>query len=268
MFGKWFGRKDQPTGGNGKGDSPHLIELRNVVKEYETAAGKFIALTGVSLTVEKGEFLAVIGKSGSGKSTLINMVTGIDRPSSGEVYVGGTRVDQLSENRMAQWRGRSLGVIFQFFQLLPTLTVIENVMLPMDFCNMYSPRERHERAMHLLSQVEMEMHANKLPSATSGGQQQRVAIARALANDPPILVADEPTGNLDSKTADAIFALFTKLVTDDNKTIVMVTHDMDLAKQVTHAVIVADGEIVQRHDMSNGAIPDLTAEPESEVVHA
>jgi putative ABC transport system ATP-binding protein len=268
MFGKWFGQKDQPKGGNGKDDSPHLIELRNVVKEYETAAGKFIALKGVSLTVESGEFLAIIGKSGSGKSTLINMVTGIDRPSAGQVYVAGTRVDQLSENRMAQWRGRSLGVIFQFFQLLPTLTVIENVMLPMDFCNMYSPRERHERAMHLLSQVEMEMHANKLPSATSGGQQQRVAIARALANDPPILVADEPTGNLDSKTADSIFALFTKLVTDDNKTIVMVTHDMDLAKQVTHAVIVADGEIVQRHDMREGEIPDLATETPQETVHA
>lgn len=260
MFGRWFGRKRDDTDPIGNAASPHLIELRNVLKEYETAAGKFVALKGVNLTVERGEFLAVIGKSGSGKSTLINMVTGIDRPTSGGVFVDNMRVDQLSENRMAQWRGKSLGVIFQFFQLLPTLTVIENVMLPMDFCNMYRPRERQERAMSLLAQVDMDMHAHKLPSACSGGQQQRVAIARALANDPPILVADEPTGNLDSKTADAIFALFTKLVTDDQKTIVMVTHDMDLAQRVTRAVIVADGEIVKEHRMADGEFTYSEAE--------
>ncbi len=265
MFGKWFRRKTAINGGRGPYTSPHLIDIHNVVKEYETAAGTFRALKGVDLVVDKGEFLAVIGKSGSGKSTLINMVTGIDRPSSGDVYVAGTQVNLLNENRMAMWRGKQIGVIFQFFQLLPTLTVVENVMLPMDFCNMYAPREREERAMALLEEVEMTEHAHKLPSATSGGQQQRVAIARALANDPPILVADEPTGNLDSRTADAIFTLFTKLVKEDNKTIVMVTHDMDLVKQVTRAVIVADGEIVE--EIRTEPAPTSPVEV-PEIVHA
>lgn len=222
----------------------HLIELHNVVKTYQSAAGSFTALKGVDLNVNEGEFVAVIGKSGSGKSTLINMITGIDRPTSGQVLVGDTAVHTLNEGQMAEWRGRNLGVIFQFFQLLPTLTVIENVMLPMDFCNMYSRRERYERAMYLLDLVEMTEHADKLPSATSGGQQQRVAIARALANDPPILVADEPTGNLDSKTANSIFQLFTDLVKKEDKTILMVTHDADLATRVTRTIVIADGEIV------------------------
>jgi len=227
---------------NGQANA-HLIDVRNVVKTFETAAGVFTALKGVDLQVGRGEFLAVIGKSGSGKSTLINMVTGIDRPTSGEVFVGDTPVHLLSEGQMAVWRGRNLGIIFQFFQLLPTLTIAENVMLPMDFCDTYHGRERYERAMHLLEQVEMAGNAHKLPSAVSGGQQQRVAIARALANDPPMLVADEPTGNLDSKTASAVFRLFEDLV-DAGKTVVMVTHDNDLARRVSRAVIVADGEIV------------------------
>jgi putative ABC transport system ATP-binding protein len=204
--------------------------------------------------------VAVIGKSGSGKSTLINMITGIDRPSSGEVLVGDTAVHTLNEGKMAEWRGRNLGVIFQFFQLLPTLTVIENIMLPMDFCNMYTRKVRYERAMYLLDLVEMTEHANKLPSATSGGQQQRVAIARALANDPPILVADEPTGNLDSKTADAIFSLFTNLVENENKTILMVTHDSDLAEQVTRTIVIADGEIVEQY-FNKKSIIGKTANP-------
>ena len=190
--------------------------------------------------------MAIIGKSGSGKSTLINMITGIDRPTSGEVLVGDVPVHTLSEGQMAAWRGRNLGIIFQFFQLLPALTIIENVMLPMDFCNMYTPRERPERAMQLLAQVEMAEQAHKLPSAVSGGQQQRVAIARALANDPPVLIADEPTGNLDSKTANAVFQLFASLVAN-GKTVVMVTHDSDLAKRVDRAVIVADGAIVNEY---------------------
>jgi ABC-type lipoprotein export system ATPase subunit len=200
----------------------------------------------VDLQVDRGEFVAVIGKSGSGKSTLINMITGIDRPTGGEVFVGDTPVHRLSEGKLAEWRGRNVGVIFQFFQLLPTLTVIENLMLPMDFCNMYRRRERRERSMFLLEQVELVEQAYKLPSALSGGQQQRVAIARALANDPTLLVADEPTGNLDSKTAESVFRLFEQLV-DEGKTIVMVTHDRDLAERVTRTVIIADGEIIEEY---------------------
>jgi putative ABC transport system ATP-binding protein len=220
----------------------HLIELNNVVKEYSTAAGRFTALKGVSLKVDTHEFVAVIGKSGSGKSTLINMITGIDRPTSGEVFVGDTAVHTLNESKMAVWRGKHVGVIFQFFQLLPTLTLIENVMLPMDFCNTYPVSERRDRALQLLDHVGMAEQAHKLPAAISGGQQQRVAIARALANDPPIIVADEPTGNLDSKTANQVFDLFNLLV-QEGKTILMVTHDQDLSRRVTRAVIVADGEI-------------------------
>jgi len=216
------------------------------VKTYETTAGDFTALKDINLRVDSGEFVAVIGKSGSGKSTLINMITGIDRPTSGEVLVGDTAVHTLGEGKMAEWRGRNIGVIFQFFQLLPTLTVIENVMLPMDFCHVYSMRERQERAMHLLEQVEMAEHAHKLPSAVSGGEQQRVAIARALANDPPILAADEPTGNLDSKTAESVFQLFERLV-DEGKTILMVTHDRDLAKRATRTVILSDGEMMEEY---------------------
>jgi ABC-type lipoprotein export system ATPase subunit len=190
--------------------------------------------------------VAVIGKSGSGKSTLVNMITGIDRPSSGQVVVAGNPVHELSEGKMAEWRGRNMGVIFQFFQLLPTLTAIENVMLPMDFCNVYTSRQRVDRAMQLLDQVHMAGHANKLPSALSGGEQQRIAIARALANDPPILVADEPTGNLDSKTAESVFALFEELVRQ-RKTLLMVTHDHDLARRVSRTVLVSDGEIIEEY---------------------
>ena len=224
----------------------HLIELHKVVKTFQTAAGQFTALKGIDLKVDPGEFVAVIGKSGSGKSTLINMLTGIDRPTSGEVYVGGTAVHTLNEGQLAAWRGRSVGLIFQFFQLLPTLSVVENVMLPMDFCNMYARGERRDRAMNLLEQMDLVEQAHKLPSALSGGQQQRVAIARALANDPPILVADEPTGNLDSKTATSVFGMFERLVAQ-GKTILMVTHDRDLAQRVTRTVIISDGEIIEEY---------------------
>jgi len=226
--------------------SQHLVDIRQVVKTYESAAGSFTALKSVDLEVEPGQFVAVIGKSGSGKSTLINMVTGIDRPTSGEVFVNGTAVHTLSEGQLAKWRGRNLGIVFQFFQLLPTLTLAENVMLPMGFCHTYPPHERRTRAMGLLDQVGMADRASRLPSAVSGGQQQRVAIARALANDPPIIIADEPTGNLDSQMAESIFDLFEELVRG-GKTIMMVTHDTDLAARATRSVIVADGRIVNEY---------------------
>jgi len=222
-----------------------LVNVRNVVKTYESAAGRFIALNGVDLQVKHGKFVSIIGKSGSGKSTLINMITGIDQPTSGEIFVGETAVHTLTEEQIAVWRGRDIGVIFQFFQLLPTLTAVENVMLPMDYGNKFPKNERPDRAMHLLTQVGMADEAHQLPPLLSGGQQQRIAIARALANDPPILTADEPTGNLDTKTADDIFDLFADLV-DSGKTILMVTHDTDLARRAQETVELADGEVVDR----------------------
>lgn len=222
----------------------HLIELRQVVKRFEGVAGAFVALKGINLNVGRGEFVAIVGKSGSGKSTLINMLAGIDRPTSGEVYVGDIAVHALSEEQLAVWRGRNAGVVFQFFQLLPMLTVAENVMLPMDFCNTYPLRQRRRRAMALLEQVAMTAHADKLPATLSGGEQQRAAIARALANDPPLLVADEPTGNLDSQTAEAVFALFQEAVRE-GKTVVMVTHDLDLAQRVSRTVHISDGQILR-----------------------
>jgi putative ABC transport system ATP-binding protein len=221
----------------------HLIDLREVVKDYVTDAGPFRALKSVSLQVDAGEFIAVVGRSGSGKSTLMNMITGIDRPTSGSLVVGGTSLSGLGESRMAQWRGRTVGVIFQFFQLLPTLTVVENVMLPMDFAGLWSTKERYERAMHLLELVGLEDQARKLPSSTSGGQQQRAAIARSLANDPPIVVADEPTGNLDAITSEEVFELFESLVAG-GRTIVMVTHDPDLAARTRRTVHMVDGRIL------------------------
>jgi putative ABC transport system ATP-binding protein len=228
---------------NGQRGTGHLIDLRRVVKTYQTAAGAFVALNGIDLRVNTGEFVSIIGKSGSGKSTLINMVTGIDRPSAGQVLVNDTEVHTLTEEQIAVWRGRTIGVIFQFFQLLPTLTAIENVMLATDYGRLYAPRERPERAMYLLEQMGLADHAHKLPAALSGGQQQSVAIARAMANDPPILAADEPTGNLDSRTAESVLRLFEDLA-DGGKTILMVTHDNDLARRALRTVVLADGEIV------------------------
>jgi ABC-type lipoprotein export system ATPase subunit len=250
-------KKAAETNGRYKHGNDYLIELREVVKTYHTDAGDFPALKGVNLQVGTAEFVAVIGKSGSGKSTLVNMITGIDRPTSGEVLIGDTAVHTLKEGEMAQWRGRNVGIVFQFFQLLPTLTVVENVMLPMDFCNVYARRERRDRAMHLLELVDIAEHANKLPTAISGGQQQRAAIARALANDPPIVAADEPTGNLDSRTAESIFALFDDLVRH-GKTILMVTHDEAQARRVNRTVVIADGEIVNEYLAR--ALPMLTQE--------
>ena len=239
---------DSPANGNAIGNG-RLIQLNNVGKAYRTPVGEFIALRDIDLTIGTGEFVAVVGKSGSGKSTLINMITGIDRPTSGEIYVDGTPIHNLGEGPMAEWRGRNIGVIFQFFQLLPMLSCIENIMLPMDFCNMFKSGKREKRARDLLRQVDMEEHAHKLPSEVSGGQQQRVAIARAMANDPPLLVADEPTGNLDSRTADAVFQLFEDMVRQ-GKTILMVTHDEELASRVTRKITLADGEIVDEELLS------------------
>jgi len=222
-----------------------LINLHQVTKAYKTDAGDFLALKNIDLQINKGEFVAIVGKSGSGKSTLINMITGIDRPTSGRIQIADKTINQFKENAMAKWRGHNIGVIFQFFQLLPTLSCLENVLLPMDFCNTFgSNRKRKERAMYLLKQVDMTDQAYKLPSKISGGQQQRIAIARALANDPSILVADEPTGNLDSKTANSVIRLFESLVTD-NKTILMVTHDDELAHRTNRIITLADGQIVK-----------------------
>lgn len=220
-----------------------LIHLKEVWKVFKMPAGTFEALKNVNLTIRQGEFVSVTGKSGSGKSTLVNMITGIDRPTRGEVRVNGTLLNALSEGALSVWRGHNLGIVFQFFQLLPMLSVLENVMLPMDFCNRYDPAERESRAMALLKMVGLEKVAHKLPAALSGGQQQCAAIARALANDPPILVADEPTGNLDSRTATQVMEIFTTLVAQ-GKTLVMVTHDLSLAQQAHRVLVISDGELI------------------------
>jgi len=214
-----------------------------VVKVYRTAAAGFAALKGISTDLHRGEFVGIVGKSGAGKSTLVNMITGVDSLTSGEVIVDGTLVHQLNENQMALWRGRNVGVVYQSFELLPMLSLMDNVMLPMDFCGLYKVRKSQERARRLLAQVGIEEHMHKPPTKISGGQQQRAAIARALANDPPIIVADEPTGNLDSVTAEGVFGLFEALVRR-GKTIVMVTHDKSLAKRFSRVLMIADGEIV------------------------
>jgi len=253
----------KPTNGNGNGNHP-MIDLRDVHKYYKTAIGDYLALKSVDLQINAGEFVSVIGKSGSGKSTLLNMITGIDRPSNGEVYVNNMAVHELNENKMARWRGKNLGIVFQFFQLLPTISVIENIMLPMDFCRTYPMREREKRALSLLEMVELADHAYKLPTALSGGQQQRVAIARALANDPPVIIADEPTGNLDSKTADSVFELFKNLVAQ-GKTIIVVTHDSGLAKRTERTALIADGEIVNEYVAK--AMPTLSREQLLEATH-
>ncbi len=231
-----------------------LIELRDVVKVYATAAGEFNALKGINLQVGVGEFMGIIGKSGAGKSTLLNMITGVDHLTAGEVIVNANglpvSIHKMSEDEIALWRGHNLGVVFQSFQLLPMLTLVENITLPMDLCGTFKPKQSRERALTLLRLVEIEDHADKLPSQISGGQQQRVAIARALANDPAILVADEPTGSLDSVTSDHIFEVFEHLVSDQGKTIVMVTHDQALAPRFTRTLGIADGELesVKRTD--------------------
>ncbi len=219
-----------------------LIDMRAVTMIYATPSGPFTALTGVSLQVVAGEFVAVVGKSGSGKTTLLNLLAGIDRPTSGEISVVGTGLHVLSESQLAEWRGRTIGLVFQFFQLLPTLTVIENVMLPMELANSLSATERRARALKLLDRVGIADQADKLPATLSGGQQQRAAIARALANDPPILLADEPTGNLDSATSMSVLELFADL-NADGRTIVVVTHERDLRRYISRQVTLVDGRV-------------------------
>jgi putative ABC transport system ATP-binding protein len=222
-----------------------LIELDEVTKVYRSEAGEFPALKGITARIDQGEFLGIIGKSGAGKSTLLNMISGVDRLTSGKVVVRAdgreTLLQELGEDELAVWRGRTIGIVYQSFQLLPMLSLIENIMLPMDLCGRYQPRLSRERALELLRLVELDEHANKPPTFISGGQQQRVAIARALANDPPILIADEPTGSLDSVTADHVFALFERLVREQGKTIVMVTHEDSLAPRFSHVLHIADG---------------------------
>jgi putative ABC transport system ATP-binding protein len=219
-----------------------MISLHQVTKTYETPAGKFSALKDIDLEIQQGEFVGVVGKSGSGKSTLLNMVAGIDRPSSGSVAVAGTEIHALSENKLAAWRGQNVGFVFQFFQLLPTLTAAENVMLPMDFCKSFPFRERRTRAVALLERVAVGAQADKLPATLSGGEQQRVAIARALANEPRLVLADEPTGNLDSITATAILDLFRDMA-NRGTTVVIATHEADIARVIDRRIEISDGAL-------------------------
>ena len=236
-------RNRKINNGLGAGDGP-LITLHRVGKSYATPAGPYPALRDIDLEIGAGEFIALVGKSGSGKTTLLNLIGGIDRPSEGEVIVAGAAVHQIPENSLARWRGKAVGVVFQFFQLLPTLTVAENVMLPMDFCNVRPARQRRARSLELLDLVGIADQADKLPSALSGGQQQRAAIARALANDPPIVIADEPTGNLDSVTARAVLDLFRKLI-DLGTTVVIATHERDISG-IDRIVDLLDGAIASK----------------------
>ncbi len=238
--------------GNKRPPGEPLITLCQVVKKYTSLGGITVALKGIDLQVHKGEFLVVTGKSGSGKTTLVNMVTGLDNSTGGEIWVNGTAVHKLGTEKAASWRGQNVGVVFQTFELLPTLTILQNITLAMDFAGRYSIRQRRERGMVLLEQMEIAEHAQKIPSAVSGGQQQRVAIARALANDPPIIVADEPTGSLDSVTAGAVLNVFERLV-DQGKTLLLVTHDQDVAIRGHRIVTLADGEIVAENVNSEAA---------------
>ncbi len=231
----------------------NLIELQDVVKTYQVEAGDVTILKNVSLQVKAGEFVSVVGPSGSGKSTLLNMITGIDQPTNGQVMACGEAIHSMNENQLARWRGDNVGVIFQFFQLLPTLTILENVMLPMDFRNVYPGYERKERALQLLDQVGIVDQADKLPTALSGGQQQRAAIARSLSNDPSLIVADEPTGNLDTATAEEVFILFESLVAQ-GKTVFVVTHDRELSTRTERVIQILDGRI--HRDGHNGTHKD------------
>jgi len=221
----------------------NAIQVSDVVKTYPLSAGEVVAVDHLSLDIGDGEFVAVVGRSGSGKTTLLNLLAGIDRATSGTLIVAGADLGSLSESGLAAWRGENVGLVFQFFQLLPTLTVIENVMLPMDFAKKIPVGERRDRARHLLDRVGIADQADKLPATLSGGQQQRAAIARALANDPPILLADEPTGNLDSATANAVLTLFASL-NADGQTIVVVTHERDIRSVAGREVTLVDGRIV------------------------
>jgi putative ABC transport system ATP-binding protein len=236
-------RKQQKYEEPGGGDPDAFIELRGLVKNFHNAAGEFTVLKGLDVSFRRGEFTSIVGRSGSGKSTLLNMITGIDHPSSGYVRVGDAILQKMDEGEMSVWRGRNMGIVFQFFQLLPMLTLLENVMLPMDFCEMYPAGDREARAKELLALVGLDGLENKYPAAVSGGQQQSAAVARALANDPPILVADEPTGNLDSRTAERVLEIFEEQAAK-GKTILMVTHDSSLAQRARRVLVISDGEMI------------------------
>ncbi len=223
---------------------PAAVELRHASKTYPGPQGAVTALSALDLRIERGEFVAIVGASGSGKSTLLNLLAGIDRPSAGEVIVAGTALRGLSERALSAWRGRELGIVFQFFQLMPTLTAIENVMLPMDLCDRWPAAERRARARDLLARLGVADQADKFPAALSGGQQQRVAIARALANEPRLLLADEPTGNLDSRNADALLRMLATLARDDGLTVVMVTHERGAHALASRTITLADGAVV------------------------
>jgi len=244
-----------PVEGTPESDHKPLIEMQDIFKVYKTNAGEFTALKGVSASFHPGQFVSIIGKSGSGKSTLLNMITGIDRPTSGHILIGDTYLQKLSESQFSEWRGRNLGIVFQFFQLLPMLSLLENTILPMDFCRMYTPPQRETRARDLLQMVGLQDFTDKLPAGVSSGQEQCAAIARALANDPPIIVADEPTGNLDSKTAEMVLQLIDELV-KKGKTVVVVTHDEAVAQRASRTLVICDGELVDE-DISR-TIPNIS----------
>lgn len=229
----------------------HVVQVIDVIKSFPLGGGEITILKGISFDVGRGEFVSIVGPSGNGKSTLLNMITGIDRPTGGQVIVTGHQVHKMSENQLAAWRGEQVGIIFQFFQMLPSLSLLQNIILPMDFIHKISPRQRRERAMSLLETVGLADQADKLPGMVSGGQQQRAAIARSLANDPDLLIADEPTGNLDTRTAGDIFDLFSKLVAQ-GKTLLMVTHDKELARRVPRVIEIVDGQIT-RDEFVGGA---------------
>jgi putative ABC transport system ATP-binding protein len=237
-----------------------VIDVSGLRKSYRLPAGEVTAVAGVDLRVRAGEFVAVVGRSGSGKTTLLNLLAGIDRPDAGRIDVAGAAVHELKSSALAAWRGRAIGLVFQFFQLLPTLTVVENVMLPMDFCDTYPARVRRRRALELLARVDIEAQADKLPAALSGGQQQRAAIARALANDPPVLLADEPTGNLDSATSDAVLAIFAGLAARGTA-VVMVTHERDVSAFATRRVTLVDGRITADEPLAAPARDSVEAVP-------
>lgn len=222
----------------------HPIKFKQVSKWYETTAGRFNALQNIDLQIAQGEFTAIVGASGSGKSTLLNMLTGIDHPSSGSVTINHTEIHDLDESKLALWRGKNIGIVFQFFQLIPTLTILENILLAMEFVNLTPKNQRRIQADSLLQQLGIAAHAHKLPAALSGGEQQRAAIARALANNPPILVADEPTGNLDSQTSKVIQQLFKDLA-NNGKTVVVVTHEQSSINQFDRIITLQDGQIVE-----------------------
>ena len=230
---------------NGNSKNNTVVELKNIVKSFPVGDDEITVLHDISIDIAQGEFVSIVGPSGNGKSTLLNMVTGIDRPSAGEVIVTGKPVHAMSENELAKWRGQEVGIIFQFFQMLPSLSLLQNIVLPMEFAKKYSRSERRERALELLDMVGLADQANKLPSMVSGGQQQRAAIARALATDPRLLVADEPTGNLDAKTAGQVFDLFMRLIEEQGKTMLMVTHDKELADRIPRKIEIVNGRIAQ-----------------------